>query len=1606
MPNLLSGRTKVTQSDKLSATRYQFVSLSQAQPALGRPTVDNSVLIARLDGTTSWVPQSSLFVSATVKNVLYVTKNGNDSNDGTSIAKAKATIANALKTATAGTTILVSSGIYVEPNPLSFPVDVSIIGQESKVIVVPKTKTSDVFKLNSGSNIQGITVSNHASPAFAFSLKANVNLTNPPSIRNCSSITGPFLADGTLFVPNQTVQEPGVPASYLPLTDDVVTDPTKHISLTGAGGGIHIDASVLSIDSILKSVIVENFTAINQGGVGIESSNLAIVDVYSSSISFANQPYLSTTGGQLNLHSCSSEYGSYGLVSDGFYNTSYTATGAVDQSLYSYISNILIVDGSSGYLLPPMVIIDPPTDPLGIQAEAEAIIDTAGTIVGINITEPGSGYSVIPSVTFDSGTATAEAELSGVSQITVTGIDHKPLVGTIVGFGGNPNKYYVTSATDLINGTTLITVNPLLYSIEAATEVNFYHESLIIANGHAFNYVGSGITFNAINFNGGDPVPTQQINETNYGRVFYSSLNESGDYKIGNLFEINQITGEITINAGSLDLTNISSIGPFLRNGVPAGVKLKEVSDNINLLASTGHPDNFTVPTQHAIATYLQNNYLALTGGTVTGPTSIQDLSFENNVISTISSNSNIVLSPNGTGVIDVSGTRIKNALDPILNQDVATKKYVDQVAGGGGASQNTNFQNPVIRIHYPSDGWLTTDDGKDVGITYNYTKPGNYVVVTSGSSDGTTATLNFDGPKFNIGSIITIAGVQSNESPGFNGIFKVTASTEGSVSYDNTTVGTVRTTGQLGTIEQIISVATTGGNSVGTLATISYNGLYQLADGDTVTITGITPDGYNGTYNIINSVPGSFGYVTTDSDMADISIEGTVYIANRFAFSGWSNNTGNFEFFKEGAETDNNVFSGMTGNVVVGALTVIPPSSITNTDITDGALLRIKTHTIYDTSTAASGTRSQGSIVNISRQTLGSTNTGVTYTNAASLYIANAPAAGSNVSITNAYALQIVAGDALLGGNLIVNGGNIKSTNSTFNLLNENVTTGNVLGNATTINIGGTNANLVIGSTSGNSTLTINGSSTSGSASIMTSTGVTTANVFNTIATTGNLFGSSNVINIANSGTSARAINIATNATDNPSTLTFGGAVTNNTIKIKSITSGNVFLLTDVTSGSANIFTSVTGQLNIGGGGSTVNIGATTGNSILELRGSSSSGNVTIRTTSGVTTANVFNTNATTGNIFGAATVVNVATNSVSNSTLTFGGTVDNNSLKIAGIASGTINLRTDVTTGNVNVFPSITGKIILGGNAIYNGDGVVMLGISPNSAAAGKEVVTAEWVRHVFESTTLSQVELTTLNPNQLISTGFDWSVYRSAKYLIQISQVGTSGTRAQTSEILVTSDSPYYTLTGVTLTISQSTINTLKTTGLYVGMTVNVTSGVGNFATNTYIVSINPGVSFTLSAAPLVALSDSTINAVLSGNYVSAVGATSSGTTISVSNTSKLYPGMGVTVTSGVGLFQPNTYVVSILNATTFTVNNIPSVALNLGDANVITGVPNVYLTEYAVIETNGTISLLNADTSTTNVTVTATPQDNDTCRTINIGTIVKTTYTIKGEFIEIG
>jgi len=88
-----------------------------------------------------------------------------------------------------------------------------------------------------------------------------------------------------------------------------------------------------------------------------------------------------------------------------------------------------------------------------------------------------------------------------------------------------------------------------------------------------------------------------------------------------------------------------------------------------------------------------------------------------------------------------------------------------------------------------------------------------------------------------------------------------------------------------------------------------------------------------------------------------------------------------------------------------------------------DGAAIHVDAFDVTDGTTSASGTTASFRHVSIETPRLLATNSSVTTTDAATLYIKDAPLASTNQTITNAYALWVDAGNARFDGNIDLEG-------------------------------------------------------------------------------------------------------------------------------------------------------------------------------------------------------------------------------------------------------------------------------------------------------------------------------------------------------------------------------------------------------------------------------------------------------------------------------------------------------------------------------------------------------------------------------------------------------
>ena len=119
-----------------------------------------------------------------------------------------------------------------------------------------------------------------------------------------------------------------------------------------------------------------------------------------------------------------------------------------------------------------------------------------------------------------------------------------------------------------------------------------------------------------------DPQQQNEVREANAGRVFYTSTDQDGNFRVGEQFKVEQDTGIITINASQFTLSGLSqlTLGGIVVGGTQ--VVINEFSKEPTFVANA----NNIVPTQKAISKYLESrvsggtssaNATALVAGTV-----------------------------------------------------------------------------------------------------------------------------------------------------------------------------------------------------------------------------------------------------------------------------------------------------------------------------------------------------------------------------------------------------------------------------------------------------------------------------------------------------------------------------------------------------------------------------------------------------------------------------------------------------------------------------------------------------------------------------------------------------------------------------------------------------------------------------------------------------------------------------------------------------------------------------------------------------------------------------------------------------------------------------
>ena len=569
----VGGNTKLTGSLELDSTLIDI----NGSVALGK----TDYRLSSVGTGVSWRPPG-----VETKNTIWVSKDGNDSNSGFLEGDAKATVGAAAAVALEGDTIKIRPGRYEENNPIGLRNDVSITGEDIRLVTIQPLNTSlDVFWVRRGCLIENL---NFAGGTVGVEHGPNAGAVAFP-------VTGATANSG--YTPGGPATQGSSKRWRSPYVRNCTNFMTKSIGMriNGDDAGKTADAEN---GADLKSMVCDSFTQYNEAGIGVSLTNNAYAQLVSIFTINNDIAVYADTGAQCDLTNSNSSFGNFGLVAVGLGATQYTGiisntnpagelitstnpeeqdtvvaagvtdstsesrrpfdgqaayfkidldnypdavgTGRITAPLQDLASIKILNGGTPGQFSqsnPPDVIIRDadtiitPKGPQGIVAEASVNVSLAGTITSIDVINSGRNYlptqNIVVDVEGNTGLATAVME---------------------------PIYFTVSEATDNREGTTgntsgitTITFNEFIpYELFPDDPLSLQRISRILTSSHSFEYVGSGTSINtSLPFEGAQTIKENEIVFREGAQIPFTSTDQKGNFDIGVGLQIDQVTSTI-----------------------------------------------------------------------------------------------------------------------------------------------------------------------------------------------------------------------------------------------------------------------------------------------------------------------------------------------------------------------------------------------------------------------------------------------------------------------------------------------------------------------------------------------------------------------------------------------------------------------------------------------------------------------------------------------------------------------------------------------------------------------------------------------------------------------------------------------------------------------------------------------------------------------------------------------------------------------------------------------------------------------------------------------------------------------------------------------------
>jgi hypothetical protein len=267
-----------------------------------------------------------------------------------------------------------------------------------------------------------------------------------------------------------------------------------------------------------------------------------------------------------------------------------------------------ILEPGSGYSSAPTMTI---TDPNNTFEAPFTVRTGKGTLANPSFINRGTQYETASAEVF-SGNGFADNFQTG-SFVAVRRLELRPVPGANIVFDNLPDRTFKLVNVITFRGendgayTGFLQISPQLTISEApahlTTATTRLRYSQVRLTGHDFLDIGTG-SFTDTNYPGTptqNPIPANETVDSNGGRVFFTATDQDGNFRVGDLFAIEQSTGIATLNA---DAFNISGLQELNLGNVTLGGGSATVTEFSTDPFFTADSDNI-VPTQRAIKAFI-----------------------------------------------------------------------------------------------------------------------------------------------------------------------------------------------------------------------------------------------------------------------------------------------------------------------------------------------------------------------------------------------------------------------------------------------------------------------------------------------------------------------------------------------------------------------------------------------------------------------------------------------------------------------------------------------------------------------------------------------------------------------------------------------------------------------------------------------------------------------------------------------------------------------------------------------------------------------------------------------------------------------------------------